>query len=45
MVEKVYWWQLINPGYGLVDSRAKQLRRMPSYYAFKNLLKNGLEKS
>ena len=41
MVEKVYWWQLINPGYGLVDSRAKALRKMPSYYAFKNLLTDG----
>lgn len=43
MVEKVYWWQLINPGYGLVDSRDKRLRKMPSYYAFKNLLENGFE--
>ena len=43
MVEKVYWWQLINPGYGLVDSRAKQLRKMPSYFAFKDLLENGLK--
>lgn len=43
MVEKVYWWQLINPGYGLVDSRAKALRKMPSYYAFKNLLTHGFE--
>lgn len=45
MVEKVYWWQLINPGYGLVDSRARVLRKMPSYYAFKNLLEKGLEQS
>jgi hypothetical protein len=36
-VEKVYWWQLINPGYGLVDSR-NGLRKMPSYYAFKEML-------
>ena len=36
-VEKVYWWQLINPGYGLVDSR-EGLRKMPSYYAFKAML-------
>ena len=35
-VEKVYWWQLINPGYGLVDSR-NGLRKMPSYHAFKEL--------
>ena len=43
MVEKVYWWQLINPGYGLVDSRQKQLRKMPSFYAFKSLLKDGID--
>lgn len=37
-VERVYWWQLINPGYGLVDHREGQLRKMPSYYALKDLL-------
>jgi len=39
-VEKVYWWQLINPGYGLVDSR-DGLRKMPSYTAFKELFREG----
>ena len=39
-VERVYWWQLINPGYGLVDHRQGGLRKMPSYHAFKSLLKN-----
>lgn len=38
MVEKVYWWQLINPGYGLVDHRGGQLRKMPSFYALKDLI-------
>lgn len=42
-VEKVYWWQLINPGYGLVDHRGGKLRKMPSYHAFKALLAEGLE--
>jgi hypothetical protein len=42
-VEKVYWWELINPGYGLVDHRDGTLRKMPSYYAFKALLEGGLE--
>ncbi len=37
-VERVYWWQLINPGYGLVDHRQGSLRKMPSWYAFKSLL-------
>ncbi len=37
-VERVYWWQLINPGYGLVDHRDGSLRKLPSYTAFKQLL-------
>lgn len=37
-VEKVYWWQLINPGYGLVDSRGAKLRKMPSYYAMQEII-------
>ena len=41
-VERVYWWQLINPGYGLVDHR-NSLRKMPSYFAFKRLLAGELE--
>ncbi|MBS1269219.1 MAG: hypothetical protein MAG794_00167 [Gammaproteobacteria bacterium] len=41
-VEKVYWWELINPGYGLVDHRSGSLRKMPSYFAFKALLEGGL---
>jgi len=42
-VEKVYWWELINPGYGLVDHRGGTLREMPSYHAFKALLDGGLQ--
>ena len=38
LVERIYWWQLIQPGYGLVDHRSKALRKMPSYFAFKDLL-------
>ncbi|MDZ7842521.1 MAG: hypothetical protein U5R46_17115 [Gammaproteobacteria bacterium] len=41
-VEKVYWWELISPGYGLVDHRDGVLRKLPSYYAFKALLEGGL---
>jgi hypothetical protein len=41
-VEKVYWWQLINPGYGLVDHRAGDLRKMPSYYALKDIIQGEL---
>ncbi len=41
-VEKVYWWQLINPGYGLVDHREGALRKHPSYFALKRLLEGDL---
>lgn len=41
-VDSVYWWQLINPGYGLVDHRDGTLRKMPSYYALKELMQGGL---
>ncbi|HJP06992.1 MAG TPA: hypothetical protein QF882_06020 [Arenicellales bacterium] len=37
-VERVYWWQLVNPGYGLVDHRGGVMRKMPSFNAFANLL-------
>jgi hypothetical protein len=41
-VDRVYWWQLINPGYGLVDFREGHLRKMPSYYAFKGIVSGEL---
>jgi len=41
-VERVYWWQLINPGYGLVDHRGGRLRKHPSYFALKELIDGGL---
>lgn len=37
-VQRVYWWQLINPGYGLVDHRSGELRKMPSFYALKEII-------
>lgn len=40
--ERVYWWQLINPGYGLVDHRRGKLRKYPSYFAFKEILDGAL---
>lgn len=42
LVERVYWWQLINPGYGLVDHRGGRLRKHPSYFAFKEILDGDL---
>jgi hypothetical protein len=42
-VERVYWWQLNQAGYGLMDHRPSIPRKMPSFYAFKKLLSpNGL---
>ena len=37
-VSRVYWWQLVNPGYGLIDHRDGQMRKMPSFFSFKRLL-------
>lgn len=36
-VERVYWWQLVAPGYGLVDSR-NGLRRRPAFMAMAELM-------
>ncbi|NIO48632.1 MAG: hypothetical protein GTN73_04220 [Candidatus Aminicenantes bacterium] len=37
-VERIYWWQLVAPGYGLIDSRKKKWRRRPSFYALKTMV-------
>ncbi len=37
LVERVYWWQLAAPGYGLVDPRETPWRRRPSFRAFRTL--------
>jgi len=39
-VERIYWWQLVAPGYGLIDSRQKEWRRRPSFNALKNLVRH-----
>jgi hypothetical protein len=36
-VERIYWWQLVAPGYGLIDSRPEIWRERPSFYALKAL--------
>ncbi len=38
-IKRVYWHQLIAPGYGLVDNRDGKIVKYPQYYAFKELLK------
>ena len=36
-VERVFWWQLIARGYGLVDPTADGLRRRPGFESFRTL--------
>lgn len=43
LVERVYWWQLVAKGFGLVDVEEDgSLRRRPGFYEFKDMLKNGV---
>lgn len=37
LVERIYWWQLVAPGYGLIDSRERMWRKRPSYHALRQL--------
>lgn len=37
-VERIYWWQLVAPGYGLIDSRETEWRRRASFYALKTMV-------
>ncbi|TLS72919.1 hypothetical protein FE246_00085 [Aliarcobacter thereius] len=39
-IKRVYWHQLIAPGYGLVDNRDGKIVKYPQFYALKELLKN-----
>jgi hypothetical protein len=39
-IETIYWHQLIAPGYGLVDNKDGQIRKMPQFYAFKKLVES-----
>ena len=34
LAERIYWWQLVAPGYGLVDDRESPWRRRPAFRAF-----------
>jgi hypothetical protein len=38
-IDRVYWWQLIAPGYGLVDSRGGGWRRRPAFEAYKTMIR------
>jgi hypothetical protein len=37
-VERIYWWQLVAPGYGLIDSREGGWRKRPSFCALKTMV-------
>ena len=37
-VQKVFWHQLIAPGYGLVDNRDGKIKKTKAFYEFKKLL-------
>jgi hypothetical protein len=42
LVERVYWWQLLHPGFGLVDTREGTLRRRPTFTVYRDLLSGAL---
>jgi hypothetical protein len=37
-VARVYWHQLVAPGYGLVDNRDGEMKKYPAYQVFKDLI-------
>lgn len=39
LVERMYWWQLVAPGYGLIDNRQADWRRRPGYFALQTLVR------
>lgn len=40
-IGKIFWWQLVAPGYGLIDNRnEKEWRLRPGYWAYKNIVNN-----
>jgi len=38
-VERIYWWQLAAPGYGLVDNRGPEWRKRPGYFALRQMVR------
>ena len=37
-IQRVYWHQLIAPGYGLVDNRDGKIVKMPQFYEYKKII-------
>ena len=40
-VEKLFWHQLIAPGYGLIDNRDGKIRKRDAFFEFKRLINDG----
>jgi len=38
-VDRIYWWQLVAPGYGLIDDRSRGWRKRPSFAAMKTMVR------
>ena len=41
LVQRVYWWSLVHPGFGLVDPRGGGLRQRSAYHALRGMLRGG----
>ncbi len=39
-IKKVFWHQLVAPGYGLVDNRDGKIVKYPQFYKYKEMIKN-----
>jgi len=39
LVERIYWWQLAAPGYGLIDNRGAEWRKRPGYFALRQMVR------
>ena len=39
-IERIYWHQLIAPGYGLVDNREGKLRKTKGFEAYRKMLRH-----
>ena len=37
-VKRIYWHQLVAPGYGLVDNRGEKLRKTPAFESYKMMI-------
>ncbi|MDD8027404.1 MAG: hypothetical protein PHI34_12935 [Acidobacteriota bacterium] len=38
LIDRIYWWQLAAPGYGLMDTRVIPARKRPSFDAYRTMI-------